>query len=85
MITPATLERIVGMLAAGGEIIVQTDVFPRAVSILRILTDQRGIENAASGGGLMEGPLDECPSNREEICIQTGLPVFRMLFRKKSR
>ncbi len=85
VLTPGTLEQIVALLADDGEIVVQTDVFPRAVGFLRILTDQPDIEKAASDGGLIETPLDECPSNREEICRQAGLPVFRMAFRKKTQ
>ena len=83
--TPRTLEEIVRLLGPGGEIFVQTDVFPRAVSILRILTDQQDIENSAIDGGLLEKPVDDCPSNREQACMKAGLPVFRMLFRKKSQ
>ena len=85
VITGRTLDEIVRLLACGGELLVQTDVFRRAVDILRILTDQKGIENAAPHGGLVDEPLDECPSNRERVCMQAGLPVFRMVFRKKSQ
>jgi tRNA (guanine-N7-)-methyltransferase len=85
VLTPGTLDELLRLMAPGGEISVQTDVFPRAVSILRILTDCEGIENTASDGGLSERPAGECPSNREQICMQAGLPVFRMLFRKKSQ
>jgi tRNA (guanine-N7-)-methyltransferase len=85
VITPGTIDEMVGLLGSGGELLVQTDVFPRAVSILRILTDHDGLENTAADGGLFEGPVDTCPSNRERICMQAGLPVFRLLFRKKSQ
>ncbi|MBW2261076.1 MAG: tRNA (guanine-N7)-methyltransferase [Deltaproteobacteria bacterium] len=85
VLTPRTLEEVVRLLGPRGELFVQTDVFPRAVSILRILTDQPDIENSAADGGLLEKPVDDCPSNREQTCMQAGLPVFRMLFRKKNQ
>jgi len=85
VITPETIDTMVTLLRPGGELLVQTDVFPRAVSILRILTDHEGLENTAPDGGLIEGPVDPCPSNREQVCMQAGLPVFRLLFRKKRQ
>jgi tRNA (guanine-N7-)-methyltransferase len=85
VITPATIDEVVALLGPGGELLVQTDVFSRAVSILRTLTDHDGLENTAADGGLIEGPVDRCPSNREKICMQAGMPVFRLLFRKKSQ
>lgn len=85
VITPGTIDEMVSLLGPGGELLVQTDVFARAVSILRSLTDHDGLENTADDGGLIEGPVDACPSNREQVCMQAGLPVFRLLFRKKSQ
>lgn len=83
ILTGETLDHIVRLLRRGGEAYMQTDVFDRAIRILRALTDHEALENTAGDGGLLEHAPFECTSNRERICMDASLPVFRMLFRKK--
>jgi tRNA (guanine-N7-)-methyltransferase len=85
VLTPATLERIALLLRPGGEIYVATDVFDRARSFLGMLTAEPGLRNASPAGGLLEERITGCTSNREQQCMQSGLPVFRMLFVKLGR
>jgi tRNA (guanine-N7-)-methyltransferase len=82
VLTPAILDHLVRLLRPGAELYVQTDVFARAERLLRMLTDHEALGNATSGGGLLDGRVTACTSNRERRCIEAGLPVFRMLFRK---
>jgi tRNA (guanine-N7-)-methyltransferase len=73
---------IVRVLRHGGELFVQTDVFERAKAVLRLLSDNPSLENTAQGGGFIEtNPFGE-QSSRELVCLELGLPVFRVLFRK---
>jgi tRNA (guanine-N7-)-methyltransferase len=82
VLTEATLDHLVRLLSPGGELYVQTDVFSRAGHMLRTLSDREDLLNASPGGGLHAGPVSDCPSNRERICMDRGLPVFRMLFKR---
>lgn len=82
VLTPGTLDGIVRLLAPGAEIYVQTDVFDRAERLLRLLTDHALLENASPGGGLLDAPPVPATSSREQKCLDAGLPVFRMLFRR---
>lgn len=85
VITPSTLDVIHRLLRPGGEIYILTDVFDRAAHILRTITEHPGLENVSPTGGLLEERITGCTSNREQRCLNEGLPVFRMLFRRIAR
>lgn len=85
VLTDASLEHVVRLLRPGGDLFIQTDVFSRAVRILRMLTDRETLENTTADGGLLEASPARCVSNRERVCLEVGRPVFRMLFRKKDQ
>ncbi len=84
VMVPETLDLICDMLVPGGELYVQTDVFERARSLLRTLAEHPSLRNASPSGGLLDGRITRCTSNREQHCIDAGLPVFRMLFTRTA-
>jgi len=76
----AHVERI---LKPGGEFFYQTDVFARAGEVLRLLAESALLENLDPHGGFLESnPFGETTA-REEVCLELGLPVFRLHFRKR--
>jgi len=69
------------LLAPGGEVFVQTDVPERAEEFGGAF-GAAGLEQVfPSGGAAGENPFG-VRSNRELRCIEAGLPVWRMVFRK---
>ena len=77
------IDDVVRTLKSGGEIFIQTDVFNRAGSILRLLAEHPALENLADGGGFVESNPTSQKSAREQACEDLGLPIFRMHFIKK--
>ena len=69
------------LLRRGGRLFVQTDVPERAAVTRALLDAAPGLERDEPPGGLADNPFG-IPSHREKKCLQVGLPVFRMLYRR---
>lgn len=71
------------LLIAGGELYVATDVEDRATAVVVELTAHPGF--ALDGErGLVDGNPYGARSNRERRAIEDGLPVYRILARKRG-
>jgi tRNA (guanine-N7-)-methyltransferase len=84
VLTEEVGRKLARLLADRGELFVQTDVDFRAAAYRELLARCEGLEPAGQGGRLDENPFDS-RSSREIRCEQLGLPVFRMLFKRRSR
>jgi tRNA (guanine-N7-)-methyltransferase len=83
----AFLEQIARLLVAGGELFVQTDVEERAELYESVVAGSPWFEPAGDQAGsprIAENPFD-ARSPREHRAIEDGLPVWRMLWRKRRR
>ena len=69
------------LLAAGGHLFVQTDVPARAAAMRSLLDATEGFVRDEPEGGLPDNPFG-IRSHREKKCLEAGLPVFRMLYRR---
>ena len=77
----AMFDPIARLLAPNGELFIQTDVEDRAAGLLSDLRDQGAFELPAEGY-VAENPF--CArSNREKRAISDGLPVYRILARRR--
>jgi tRNA (guanine-N7-)-methyltransferase len=72
------------LLADGGEIFVQTDVDFRAEAYLETLAACPDLEPATGDGRVELNPFG-ARSSREARCEEIGLPILRLLFRRRSR
>ncbi len=80
----ALLDDVARLLAPGGELFVQTDVEDRADDYERLLEAHPAFEPArADGFRIDENPFG-ARSNREVRADEDGLPVHRLLARRKS-
>ena len=84
VVSPDIIAQSVRVLKDGGELFVQTDVAYRAEQYLEILSDSDCLTPAEGNGTISENPFD-ARSLREKKCIETGLPIFRILFRRIPR
>lgn len=67
------------LLAPGATLLVQTDVEDRASEYLERLNAVPELE----GGRVEESPFAPARSNREERAMLDGLPIFRLVFRRR--
>ena len=82
LLAEPVLDQIARLLRPGGELFVQTDVDERAEQCRAQLLEHPAFELAA-GGRLDENPYG-ARSNREQRAISDGLPVQRILARRRS-
>jgi tRNA (guanine-N7-)-methyltransferase len=73
--------QVVRLLAAGGELFVQTDVEERAASFKEVLDAEARLVPAAADGIVDANPYG-ASSNRERRCVEAGVPIFRLLYRR---
>ena len=72
------------ILVPGGQLFVQTDVAERAEAYQEALGAVSGLEPAGDEGPRIgENPF-EARSPRERRCIEDGLPIHRLLYRRTS-
>ncbi len=81
----ALVAHVARLLAPGGAFYLQTDVEERAALYERVVGEHPGLAPAGEGGGarLAQNPYG-VRSNREVRADEDGLPVYRMLFRKRA-
>lgn len=78
---PAMFDPIARVLAPGGELFIQTDVEDRAAGFVEDLREQ-GSFNLPEQNYVADNPYD-ARSNREKRAITDGLPVYRILARRR--
>jgi tRNA (guanine-N7-)-methyltransferase len=76
------LKAIAQLLKPSGELFVQTDVEERAAQFLDAISACDAFERATESGYIEENPYG-ARSNRESRAIEDGLPVYRLLFKKR--
>jgi len=76
------LDSIARLLAPGGELFVQTDVEDRAEDYRELLLGHDAFDLAGEDGWLEENPFG-ARSNRERRAAEDGLPVYRVLARRR--
>jgi tRNA (guanine-N7-)-methyltransferase len=74
--------QVARLLRPGGELFVQTDVEERALEGLEQLREHAAFE-LPDGGLIDENPYG-ARSNREQRAIEDGLPVYRVLARRRA-
>jgi tRNA (guanine-N7-)-methyltransferase len=77
----ATFDPAARLLRSGGELFIQTDVEDRAETFLADLREH-GAFDVPAAGYVVENPFG-ARSNREKRAIQDGLPIFRILVRRR--
>ena len=80
----ALLDELARLLAPGGEVYVQTDVEDRAALYVETLAAHPAFELAGEGGYVSANPFGAM-SNRERRAAEDGLPVYRVLARRRQR
>jgi len=81
VVTPALAGELARLLRPGGELFVQTDVAERAEAFRAILGGE-GRLVPSSGDGFVDANPCGAVSNRERRCVDVGVPVFRLSFRR---
>jgi len=76
------LQAIAKVLRSGGELFVQTDVQERAEQYLERISACTAFSPTTETGYIDENPYG-ARSNRESRAIEDGLPIYRLLFRKR--
>jgi tRNA (guanine-N7-)-methyltransferase len=71
------------LMAPGALLLVQTDVEDRAVAYFERLAACAALENTVEGMFVAESPFAPARSNREARAITDGLPIHRMVFRRR--
>lgn len=78
----ALVNEIARVVKPGGLVLVQTDVLERAEAYNPRFAEHEAFESLGSPY-VDESPFVPARSNREAIAIVDGLPVYRMVFRRK--
>lgn len=71
----------VRVLAPGGHLFVQTDVPDRGAAYRALLDATPGLVRDEPEGGLPDNPYG-IRSHREKKCLEVGLPIFRLRYRR---
>ncbi|MBN2719411.1 MAG: tRNA (guanosine(46)-N7)-methyltransferase TrmB [Deltaproteobacteria bacterium] len=82
VVTDDVTENVVRLLKPGGHYFVQTDVDFRAEEYLRILQSNPALE-PVHGDGMTDENMFNARSSRERRAMDLGMPVYRILFKKK--
>lgn len=83
VVTDSVTNDVVRLLKPGGYYFVQTDVDFRAEEYLSILMAHRQLE-PVHGDGMTDENIFMAHSSREKRSMELGMPVYRILFRKKQ-
>lgn len=84
VVAEETVQEAARLLVDGGELFVQTDVDFRAEAYLQVLSSASDIEPIKGDGTIESNPF-AARSLRETQCEKIGLPIYRMLFQRKTR
>lgn len=85
VVTNETVDHFVRLLKPKGQLLVQTDVQPRAEAYCALLAAREDLR-PVDGGELrsIDGHPFEASSHREKKCLEANLPVYRYLLEKKG-
>lgn len=78
------IEQVARLLEDKGELFLQTDVDFRAEYYLDVVSSNNDLEPYQTNGVAQENPYG-AKSLRETRCEEIGLPIYRILFRRKPR
>ncbi|MBI4699562.1 MAG: tRNA (guanine-N7)-methyltransferase [Deltaproteobacteria bacterium] len=87
VMSPALLAHICRLLADGGELFVQTDVAERAEryeALLGACPDLAPAGDKPGSARLAASPYG-ARSNRERRCVEEGVPIYRLRFRRRPQ
>ena len=83
VITPESVELIARALCPGGELFIQTDVVDRHQTYRKLIAETPALEAWADQAEIAENPhLARSP--RERRCMEDGLPIYRLRYRRKT-
>jgi tRNA (guanine-N7-)-methyltransferase len=82
VVSPSLMPEVVRTLVPGGELFVQTDVEERALEYEEAINAAPGLEPVPGGPRIAENPF-QARSPREHRAIKDGLPIHRLLYRKR--
>jgi tRNA (guanine-N7-)-methyltransferase len=85
VVTDRFIGEVGRLLQDDGELFVQTDVDFRARDYRDILLEQSFLEPVVEENGIINHNPFAARSLREIKCEEIGLPIYRMLFRRKKR
>ncbi len=80
LLSPASLDLVLGLLAPGGELHFATDFVRYGEDVQRLLESFPGARVASPGGGWPEGPR----TNYEAKYVAEGRPILRLVVRLES-
>ena len=83
VVQDAFVAELARLLAPGALLLVQTDVEDRAAAYFERLAACAALENTVSGMFAEESPFAPARSNREARAMADGLPIHRMVFRRR--
>lgn len=83
VLTPESAACIAGLLTKGGELFVQTDVDFRMRLYRDTLLSNENLAPVSGDGTILQNPFD-ARSVREVKCEESGLPIYRLFFRRKK-
>ena len=78
------LVNVARLLRADGELFVQTDVLDRAELLVKQLREHPGLRLQGNAEGFVDSNIYGARSNREVRAEEDGLPIYRILARKKA-
>jgi tRNA (guanine-N7-)-methyltransferase len=81
IVTPELVHELVGLLAPGGELFFQSDVFELALDAMAVLESEPGLRNGRAEWSFLPQNPYGAQSLREERVMAQGLSVWRMLYR----
>lgn len=78
----ALVNELARLVKPGGVVLLQTDVIERAEAYHPRFAEHRSFESVGAPY-VDESPFAPARSNREAIAVEDGLPVYRMVFRRR--
>jgi tRNA (guanine-N7-)-methyltransferase len=82
-LSPEALPPLCAALAAGGEIFFQSDVWDNSLEALALFESTPLLQNTAGEWSFLRGSPFAERSARELSCLAEGLPIWRLLFRRR--
>jgi len=83
-LAPKTLAALCHALAPRGEVIYQSDVWDLALEALGLLEAEQRLENMAGPWTFLRHPPVPQQTSRERACLEAGLRIWRMRFRRRE-
>lgn len=81
VVSSSLIGEVARLLRPGGALFVQTDVEERAEAFRGALDAEPRLEPTSPGGFVGANPFGAV-SNRERRCLDVGVPIFRLLYRR---